>query len=741
MKYNLPVEGMTCASCVARVENILNKVEGIENVSANFATESVMLEVVDENVDLKKAAEKLDSYGYSIQFNGNSGDHKGEVNSVDSEQVDNNYLELLKDFKYALLLTIPIFLISMLRDFSFFQSIWPLNEDYTNKILFLLTTPVMFISGKRFFKVFWINIKHFSFEMNSLVAIGTGAAYAYSTTAILFPELISQNGDTPHVYFETAAVIITLILLGKVLESSAKKKTNRAIKKLLELKPKEAIVIIKGMEKNIPLEELQLGQTVIVKPGEKIPADGKIVKGYSTIDESMLTGESIPIEKREGATVIGGSINKNGTFNFEITALGDNSVLGQIIKMVEEAQGSKAPIQKLADKAAGVFVLAVIVAAVITFAAWIFIAEQNSFNIALINFVAVLIIACPCALGLATPTAIMVGTGLGAQHGILIKNGESLEMAHKIDTIVLDKTGTITEGAPAVTNVITNGISEKELLSIAASIENKSEHPIASAVVEYGKKLGVDFIELESFQNYSGFGITAIVNNDMVALGNEKLMDQFSIKLDEFTEKFDDLSSQGKTVIYCGVNGIFAGALAVEDPIKDTSAEAIEKMKKAGLDVYMLTGDNIKTAEAIANRVGIENFFAEVLPDQKADKVKELQKSGRMVAMVGDGINDSPALVTADLGIAIGTGTDTAIESSDITLIKGDLNSVVAAINLSKKTIRTIKQNLFWAFIYNIIGIPFAALGLLNPMIAALAMSLSSVSVVSNSLRIKRTTI
>lgn len=734
MKYNLPVEGMTCASCVTRVEKALSKLEGIENVSVNFANEKVTFES-DENVSLDEAKQAIEKYGYKLHTEVLL-DEKEDTKSTDTK--DEYYEKIKKDLLFSVLLTLPIFFISMFREFSWFTSVWYFNEDYTNKILLILTTPVIFVSGKRFYKVFWTNFKQFSFEMNSLVAIGTGAAYGYSTIATLFPDWVAVGNIHPHVYFETAAVIIVLITMGKLLEVRAKNKTNGAIKKLIELKPKEATILVDGIEKKIELGSLELGNLVVIKPGERIPADGIIDSGASVVDESMITGESIPVEKNVGSKIIGGTINKNGTFNYKITALGDNSVLGQIIKIVEEAQGSKAPIQKLADKVSSIFVPAVIIAALLTFAAWIIFAEANNFNVALINFIAVLIIACPCALGLATPTAIMVGTGLGAQHGILIKNGESLEMAHKIDTIILDKTGTITEGNPAVTDVITNGISEKELLSIAASIEKKSEHPIASAVVEYGEKLGVKFMEPESFQSYSGFGITAIVNGDMAALGNEKLMEQFSIKLNGFSDKFKKLSSQGKTVIFCAVNGELYGALAVEDPIKDTSAEAIIKMKNSGLKVFMLTGDNKRTAEAIAKRIGVDDYFAEVLPQEKAEKVKELQKQGKTVAMVGDGINDSPALVTADLGIAIGTGTDIAIESSDITLVKGNLQSVVTAIELSRKTIRSIKQNLFWAFVYNTIGIPFAALGLLNPMIAALAMSLSSVSVISNSLRLKR---
>ena len=507
---------------------------------------------------------------------------------------------------------------------------------------------------------------------------------------------------------------------------------------MLELKPKEALVKRNGSELKIKLNELVLRDTVIVKPGEKIPADGKIINGFSTIDESMITGESIPIEKSIGSNVIGGTINKNGSFEFEITALGDNSVLGQIIKLVEEAQGSKAPIQKLADKVASVFVPVVVLIAVITFITWLFIGGEFSFNVALLNFVAVLIIACPCALGLATPTAIIVGTGLGASHGILIKNGESLEQAHKISTIVIDKTGTITEGTPSVTDVISNQLEKEEFLSYVASVENKSEHPIARAVVEYARSQKIPFKNVDSFQSVTGFGITAIIDNKPVLVGTDSLMKEYSIKTDEFQNEFSNLSNLGKTAIYAAIDGKIRGLLAVEDPIKKSSAEAIARLKEMKVKVVMLTGDNQKTAEAIANRVGIENYSAQVLPKDKSGIVEEYRKNNEVVAMAGDGINDSPALAASDVGIAMGTGTDVAIETSDITLLNGDLNSLVNVIKLSRQTLKTIKQNLFWAFIYNIIGIPLAALGMLNPMFAALAMSFSSVSVVSNSLRLRR---
>jgi len=737
-KYTLPVEGMTCASCVARVEKSLKKVKGIENVSVNFATEKVSFDVVDA-ANLEQAAEAIGKYGYTLHTEEtHDKDETEKSDDVENKIFEEHYAALKKDFMFALVLTVPLFLISMFREFSFFQNFWTISADYTNKILLILATPIVMISGKRFFKSFWANLKHFSANMDSLVAIGTGTAYLYSLTATLFPSLISSSMVVPHVYFDTAGVIILLILLGKVLETRAKSKTNTAIKKLLELKPDVATVVINGKEKIIKASELKIGDKVIVKPGEKIPADGKLLDGFSVVDESMLTGESIPVEKNSGSNVIGGTINKNGTFTFEITAFGNTSVLGQIIKLVEEAQGSKAPIQKLADQVSAVFVPVVIGIALLTFAAWMIFPQIPIFNVALLNFVAVLIIACPCAMGLATPTSIMVGTGLGAQHGILIKNGESLEKAHKVSAIVLDKTGTITEGKPTVTDIEYQGIEEKEFFAIVGAVEKRSEHPLAEAIVEYTEDREIKFGNIESFENNAGFGISAIVDGSAVIVGNYKLMQSYSLKLGKLENSFTKITSEGKSVVLVGINGKLVGIIGISDPIKDNSKSAVQALKSIGLKVYMITGDNQKTAKAIADKVGIENYIAEVLPEVKAEKVKELQKQGEIVAMVGDGINDSPALVTADLGIAIGTGTDIAIESSDITLVKGDLRSVVSAIKLSKRTIRTIKQNLFWAFIYNSIGIPFAALGFLNPMIGALAMSLSSVSVVTNSLRLKK---
>jgi Cu+-exporting ATPase len=729
--YSYKVEGMTCASCSSRVEKIVKKFEGTNNVSVNLATEKLSFSSSSINPDVKQIAAALSEYGYTLKF-----EEERSASAEETAEKDEQYTSLKKDFFTALILTFPIFAISMLIDFSFFRNIWFFTPEQTQKILLVLTTPVIFISGKRFYSVFLKNLRHFSFEMNSLVAIGTGSAYGFSALITLFPEFLPGMHNIHHVYFETASVIITLILLGKLLEHRSKRKTNDSIKKLLELKPKTASVLENGIEKIIDIADLIPGQVVVIRPGDKIPADGIIIKGYSSIDESMITGESFPVEKNTGSKVIGGTINKNGTFNFEISAIGSNSLLGQIIKLVEQAQASKAPIQKLADKIASIFVPAVIILSVVTLIIWL--ALGAGFTSALSNFIAVLIIACPCALGLATPTAIIVGTGLGASKGILIKNGESLELAHKINTIVLDKTGTITEGKPVITDIVVKGISNEEFLKFVFSAELKSNHPIASAIIEYAKSKNIQFAEPEMFNNRSGFGVTASVEGTPVIAGNEKLMQEFSIGTGNFKDEISQFTQEAKTITLAAINSELKGIIAIEDPVKASSAKAVEKLNKMGIEVIMITGDNYKTAEAIAGKTGIKNFAAELLPQQKAETIRKMQADGKITAMVGDGINDAPALAQADVGIAIGSGTDVAIETAQITLINGDLQSVVKAIKLSNATIRAIKQNLFWAFVYNTLGIPLAALGLLNPMIGALAMSFSSVSVVSNSLRLKK---
>jgi P-type Cu+ transporter len=734
-KYNLPVEGMTCASCVTRVEKVLNKRSGLENVAVNFASEKVSFEADGEKVDLNEVVKEIEEYGYKLKLDEERSDSNKEVQE---ENIDKHYNELKLNFLFALILTVPLFIISMAFDMNFgwFKSIWNFDLEQTQKILLILTTPIMFVSAKRFFTIAWTNIKHFSAEMNTLVAIGTGSAYLYSLVVTLFPEFILKPGTTPHVYFETAGVIVTLILLGRLLESRAKNKTRNSIKELIGLQPKTALVLKDGNEIEVNIDDLTLGDTVIIKPGSKLPADGEIIEGYSTIDESMITGESIPVEKGNGAKVIGGTINKNGSFKFKVTAVSKDSVLGQIIKLVEEAQGSKAPIQKLADKIAGVFVPVVIGVAILTFIIWMF--STGDFSEALIHFVAVLIIACPCALGLATPTAIMVGTGLGAKNGVLIKNAESLEILNKVNRIIFDKTGTITEGIPKLINVINIDIDKDELLEIAASVEKHSEHPLAEAIV---KSIGMSSNsngQVETFSNYPGMGIAAVYKNSNILIGNERLMNEFGVKVEEIKNNYNNVFADANTIIFVAIDEKIKGLLVIDDPIKTDSIEAVKKLKSMNINLSLATGDNKNTAESIAKAAGIDDVYYEVMPQDKSDLVKKYKEKNEIVAMVGDGINDAPALALANIGIAIGTGTDVAIESASITLMKGSLKDIYKAINLSHKTIKTIKQNLFWAFVYNTVGIPLAALGLLNPMFAALAMSLSSVSVVSNSLRFRK---
>src|SRR3990170_4348882 len=729
-----PIEGMTCASCVARVEKSIRKVEGVKNVSVNLATEKAMIEFEAGKIDLSKIAKTVEDAGYKIDFTSESKKAEKKDNDV-TDKLRDTYKKLKNDFILALVLSIPILILNMGAMWIDFENLFSLTIDDFNKILLILTTPVIFISGKRFFKIFFSNLTHFSADMNTLVAVGTGSAFLYSASVTLFPNYFLSSNQTSHVYFDTAAVIITLILMGKWLEAKAKTKTGSTIKKLLNLKPEFALIKKNGVEVKVSIDEIKTGDTVLVKPGGKIPADGIVLSGNSVVDESMITGESIPVEKSVGAKVIGGTINKNGYIEFEITAVGDNSLLGQIIRMVEEAQGSKAPIQNLADKVASVFVPVVIVISIFTFIAWTI--SGSSFNTALINLVAVLISACPCAIGLATPTAIIVGTGKAAQLGILIKDGESLETAHKISTIIFDKTGTLTEGRPVLTRIRTNDISEEELLQYAASLEKKSEHPFGESILAAAQKRNLSLFESELLVNTIGRGILGKVNGSEVAAGNISFMNEHSIKIDSWVNQAEKEISRGGTIIFVAIDKKIKGLLKLEDVIRNESKDAVKKLKDMGLKVVMLTGDNQQNAKYIAENAGIDFFEAEILPDEKAKAIKKFQKENEIVAMVGDGINDSPALTQSDIGIALGTGTDIAIESSSIIIIRNDLNALVSAIQLSKKTIKTIKQNLFWAFFYNVICIPLAALGLLNPMFAALAMSLSSVSVVSNSLRIK----
>ena len=733
---SLPVEGMTCASCVLRVEKALKNVDGVAAAAVNLATEKATITFDPSRVTLDRLQQSVAESGYTLVMPA----HREQI-ATDSSNVDPRTVAavgLRKDLIVSISLALPVMVLSMLSMTDWYHEMAFLSGAATNKILLLLTTPVLFIPGRRFFKGFWSSARHGSADMNTLVAVGTGSAFAYSTLAVLFPEILGLDPDHAHVYFDTAATIITLLLFGKYLEASAKRRATDAIKKLLGLQPKTARIMRQGAELDIPVADVAAGDIVVVRPGERLPVDGIISKGFSTVDESMVTGESLPVEKQPGEKVIGGTINKFGGLEFKATAVGNQTVLAHIVRLVEEAQGSKAPIQALADRIASVFVPLVIGIALVTFLLW-YVVGGEPFSHALVNFVAVLIIACPCALGLATPTAIMVGTGVGAGLGILIKNAESLERAKAIRTVVLDKTGTITEGKPSVTDIIPLGSFAREtVLGHAASLERRSEHPIGQAVAEYAVAAQVSLEETDGFQSHTGMGVTGVVGGDSVVVGNPSFMDGIPISFAVHQGTIDALAAEGKTAICVAINGVPAGVIGIADRIKESSALAIRQLHEMGIEVVMLTGDNERAARAIAREAGIDRVVAEVLPHQKAEQVKILQSEGKPVAMVGDGINDAPALAQADVGMALGTGTDVAMETADITLMNGDLQTIVRAIQLSTRTLRTIRQNLFWAFVYNVIGIPLAALGMLNPTIAAAAMAFSSVSVVSNSLRLKR---
>lgn len=733
----LPIEGMTCASCVLRVEKALKKVEGVEDAIVNLATEQAKVVLDPSKVDIKKLKEAVEKVGYHVIDIDSTEKHLDEsIEDITEQEREKYYKELTKDLIFASVLTIPVFLINMLLMSDDFVGWLGNYVKYIPSTLFILTSPIVFKSGKRFFKIAWTNAKHFSSDMNTLVAVGTGSAYIYSSLITLFPGLIIHESQTIHqIYFDTSAVIITLILFGRWLEARSKSKTSFAIKKLIGLKPKYAKVIRNGEEIEVKIDELKINDLVVVRPGEKIPADGFIVSGFSSIDESMITGESIPVEKTVGDKVIGGTINQFGSFTFRVSVTGENSVLGQIIRLVKEAQASKAPIQKLVDKIASYFVPIVIGIAFISFIGWLI--GGAGFSSALTSFIAVLIIACPCALGLATPTAIMVGIGLSAENGILIRNSESLELTHRITDLVFDKTGTITEGKPTVQSFELFNGDEKEILTLVYSAENKSEHPLAKAITNFAKTRVNKLIEPEKFISKVGFGIEAIVDGKKVLVGNKDFMNEYRINISQIEEKKGDLNSTGNILVYVAIDDKLLGLISIVDQIKPNSKEVISTLKQMKINVIMLTGDNYEAAKSIVDKVGIDKFYARVLPEDKNRIIKELKGENRIVAMVGDGINDAPALAEADVSIAMASGTDIAIETADITLMKNDLNDVIKALKISHLTIKTIRQNLFGAFIYNIIGIPLAAFGLLNPMIAAAAMSLSSVSVVTNSLRIR----
>lgn len=721
-KTTLNITGMHCASCVTVLEKALMKTDGVVSANVNLSTEKAVVEFDESKASVQVLINAVKNRGYSARV---------------STEADKSFDELEKKGELTRMKQLLAFSLMLSVPAAFIGMVFMEDVPYAIYLLFLLATPVQFISGARFYSGAWAALKNRTSNMDTLIAVGTSAAYFYSVAVMLVNPMLDQ-------YFETAAVLITFVLVGKYLEAKAKGKTSEAIRKLMDLSPKTATVVRDGKEVVIPVEQVKVGDILLVKPGEKIPVDGVIISGASSIDESMITGESIPVEKTVGSNVIGSTINKHGSFQFRATKVGADTTLAHIIKLVEDAQGSKAPIQRFADVISSYFVPAVILIALLSFGVWYLIIGKT-FAFALVIAVSVLVISCPCALGLATPTAIMVGIGKGAGAGILIKSGEALETTRKINALVFDKTGTITKGTPSVTDVvILNELNEDDALKFAGSIERSSEHPLAEAVLDYVKEKGVALADVSDFKAVPGHGVSAKVEGRNVLLGNRKLISSKGINFSTFEGSLTKLEDEGKTVVILAVDDVPAALIAIADTLKDTAKGAVAELTKLGIDVYMITGDNKRTAEAVGKMVGIKNVFSEVLPEDKVNYVRDLQARGRKVAMVGDGINDAPALAQADVGIVMASGTDVAMESGNIVLMKNNPLDVVKAFRLSKATMGKIKQNMFWALIYNVIGIPIAAgvfypfTGwLLNPIIAGGAMALSSVSVVTNSLTLK----
>ncbi|MFC5712610.1 heavy metal translocating P-type ATPase [Thalassorhabdus alkalitolerans] len=735
------IEGMSCASCVNRIEKMISKKDGVQAVSVNLAAGQAQVETYKGAVPAGEIEKSIEKAGFSASLVNTKVQEKEAKNDPQEEEASH----LKKSFLWSAVVTTIVLIGSiphMMHEWGNWVPAW-LSSPF---LLLILTTYVQLGPGWRFYHNSYKVLKHGSADMNVLVAMGTTSAWLYSGAMTLFPDTLTAAGFPYQLYYDVTTVITTLILLGRYFEAKAKGKTSTAIRKLMNMQAKTARIVRGNEEMEVPVEEVQVGDLISVQPGERVPVDGFVTRGASSIDESMLTGESLPVEKREGDEVIGATINQTGHFTFKATKIGKETALSQIIKMVNEAQGSKAPIQRVVDVVSAYFVPAVVLIAFLTFVIWFFAGPEPTFIFALTTFIAVLIIACPCALGLATPTAIMVGTEKGADNGILIKDAESLERVHKVDVVVLDKTGTITEGKPKLTDVLpAKGFDGDTLLTQAASVEKGSEHPLGKAIVEGAKEKKLSLQDPDHFQALVGRGLEANLNSNKVLVGNEKLMKERTIDISDYSEQAAELAEQGKTPMYVAVNGTFAGLVAVADTLKENAASAVRSLHQMNLEVVMLTGDNEKTAKAIAKEAGITRFIGEVLPEDKAAEIKKLQGEGKKVAMVGDGINDAPALAQADVGIAIGTGTDVAMETASITLMQGNIEKVATSIKLSKATMRMIWQNLGWAFGYNILLIPVAA-GLLyppagillNPMLAGAAMAFSSVSVLLNTLRLRR---
>lgn len=726
-QFNL--EGMTCAACANKIEKGLSKMPGVTSATVNFAMETARVEFSSGEVSIEDMQSKVKKLGYKAtvkQENQNTGDHR--LNEIRQQK---------RKLLISAILSFPL-LWTMVAHFSFTS--WIYMPDFLMNPWFqlILATPVQFYIGKQFYVGAYKALRNGSANMDVLVSLGTSAAYFYSLYLTI--DWYATGGSAHHgpsLYYETSAILITLVILGKLFEANAKGRTSEAIKSLMGLQAKTALVIRDGQELTIPVDEVIAGDVVLVRPGDKVPVDGEVLEGVSSVDESMLTGESLPVEKRAGDAVIGATINKNGMLRIKATKVGKETALAQIIKVVEEAQGSKAPIQRVADIISGIFVPIVVGIAVVAFLVWYFFVTPGDFAGALEKAIAILVIACPCALGLATPTSIMAGSGRAAELGILFKGGEHLEQTHKIDAIILDKTGTVTKGKPELTDVLAEG-SEAEFLRLVGAAEKNSEHPLAEAIVVGIQARNIEMPRTESFEAIPGFGIKAVVEGRELLVGTRRLMEKYEVDAKAAYEPMSRLEEAGKTAMLVAIDNRYAGMVAVADTIKETSKAAVSRLKEMGIQVIMITGDNERTAKAIAAQVGIDHVRAEVLPEGKAEEVKKLQAQGKKVAMVGDGINDAPALATADIGMAIGTGTDVAMEAADVTLMRGDLSSIPDAIYMSRKTMTNIKQNLFWALGYNTLGIPIAAIGLLAPWVAGAAMALSSVSVVLNALRLQR---